>query len=464
MGKGKLGRRGRVFQELFGPDFNPVQLIVIAIDVAKTRPKAAAFDYFGVPLGESFFFTPDQRGIEKVCATADEIANKAGKRFMVFGLENTGHYQEPIVAGLREHNRLVMPINAITTHEERKSLLDYSKTDDLDLYAIAAAVTGGKVTFGRPPEGVQARLRFLTRTRRSCVLERAKAFTDLHTLLDHFWPALQGVPEVVDGKPKLSTIFDLKSDQALAFLRQVKTPAQALALGAEGLARLSLDKRLRLGRRRIGLILQAAELAAKTDESLLALYVEQLDNLLDKIESLGKRIEQLEDQSEEILADTPGVLLLSTPGVGRVTAAEFMAEVGLAIDAYPSASAIIKLAGTNPVPAESGTRRGRMRISKQGNPHLREIVFTIGRNLTELNPNPYFAAFRARLTRLTTNQQRIAVGNKFARVAYAMLTKAELFAPRTWQGPPLANNPLCKLKPQNRAKAQATLERLLRKE
>lgn len=464
MGKGKLGRRGRVFQDLFGPDFNPVQLLIVAVDVAKTQPKAAAFDYFGAPLGESFFFTPDHRGVEKVCAMADEIANRTGKRFMVFGIENTGHYQEPIVAGLREHKRLVMPVNAITTREERKSLLDYSKTDDLDLYAIAAAVAGGKVTFGQPPEGCQARLRFLTRTRRRCVLERAKALTDLHTLLDHFWPALQGVPEVVDGKPKLSPIFELKSHQALAFLRQVKTPAQALALGPEGLTRLSRETHLRLGRHQINLILQAAALAPKTDESLLALYVEQMDNLLDKTESLGKRIEQLEIQSEEILVDTPGVLLLSTPGIGLVTAAEFMAEVGLAVHRYPSASAIIKLAGTNPVPDESGKRRGRMRISRQGNPHLRELVFTMGRNLSELYPNPYFEAFRARLAHLTTNQKRIAVGNKFIRVAYAMLTKTELFAPKTWQGPPLTDDPLRKLKPENRPRAKVTLERLLRKE
>lgn len=463
MGKDKLGRRGRVFQELFGPDFNPVQLMVIAIDVAKTQPKTAAFDYFGTRLGESFFFTPDERGVEKVCAMADEIANRTGKRFVVFGLENTGHYQEPIVTGLRNRHRSVMPINAITTHEERKALLDYSKTDDLDLHAIAAAVTGGKVTFGRPPEGLQAQLRFLTRTRRSCVSERAKAFIDLHTLLDHFWPVLQGVPELVDGKPKLNPVFDLKSDQAITFLQEVKTPAQALALGVEGLARLAREKHLRIGRRRIRLILQAAELAPKTDEALLTLYVEQLNNLLDKIEGLTKRIEQLETQSEEILADTPGVLLLSTPGVGLVTAAEFMAEVGLAIHSYPSAAAIIKLAGTNPVPVESGTRRGPMRISRQGNPRLRELVFTIGKNLTELNSNPYFMTFRARLARLTVNQQRIAVGNKFIRVAYAMLTKAELFAPKTWQGPPLTDDPLRKLKPQNRPKAQATLERLLRK-
>ena len=464
MGKGKLGRRGRLFQDSFGQDFNPAQLTIVAIDVAKTQPKAAIFDYFGTPLCESFFFTPDHRGVEKIRNMADEIANKAGKRFTVFGIENTGHYQEPIVAGLRERNCLVMPINAITTHEERKALLDYSKTDDLDLYAIASAVAGGKVTLGKPPQGCQAQLRFLTRTRRSHVLERAKAYTDLHTLLDHFWPALQGIPEVADGKPKLSPIFDLKSDQALAFLRHVKTPAQALELGAEGLAKLSRDKGLRLGQRRIGLILQAAELAAKTDAPLLALYIEQLDNLLNKIGSLGERIGRLESQSEEILADTPGVLLLSAPGIGQVTAAEFMAEAGLAIHGYPSASAVIKLAGTNPVPDNSGKHCGRMRISKQGSPHLRELVYTIGKNLSELHPNPYFNAFRERLVGLTTNQKRIAVGNKFIRVAYAMLTRGEIFSPKTWLGPPLAVDPLRKLEPKNRAKAKATLARLLRKE
>jgi transposase len=376
---------------------------------------------------------------------------------VVFSFEHTGHYHEPIVALLRERNCTVLPLNSVTTKKERESDLDRSKTDELDVNYIAAAVSAGKVVTDRPMRPEEEELRFLSRQRRSIVQRRANAFVELHVLIDRYWPAFQGIPEVVDGKARVERIFAKTwPDRALRFLQLVSTPAEALALGEAGLRELSRRERLALGTRRIGLVLRAAELAPKVSEPLLKQYVERLRSILASIAELNTRIEPLEDRCQELLAGSRGVLLLTMPQVGAVTAAEYMAEIGFLVPSLHSAAAVIKLAGTNPVPDQSGSRRWMRKISKQGVAHYRTLTYQLGYNLFNGKGNPYFKAFGRRLVRLKPKQIRIAVGNKAHRVIFAMLKNGEVFAPKTWTGPPLTMNPLPKLKScyQERARAQ----------
>jgi transposase len=463
MGKGKLGLRGRLFRDLIGEGFDPNQLLITAIDSAKYQPKAAVFSYFGEMVHSSFFFTPDRHGVEELCQIAEKVLRDTKKQKLIFGVENTGHYQELVVRLLKERNQIVMLINANTTSEERKSFLDYSKTDDLDLYAISSAIAGGKVIYNQGGSDLEAELRFLTRTRRTMVRERSRILIALRITLDHYWAQLQGVPKVVDGKPVIEQIFeDLSAPMFISFLRLLPTPADVLALGTDGLLEFSRKHKLRLGATRVNLIEQAARLAEPVGANLLQFYVQYIKELLDSLERLNRRIESFEAQMEAILVRTCGVLLLSTGQIGVVTAAEFMAEVGLKIDKYSSGSAVIKLAGTNPVPDESAGHKGQMKISDQGNSWLREVVYTIGKNLSEGRyTNPYFVKFRNQLSCRFAKQKRIAVGNKYVRVAFAMLTKGELFNPETWDGPCLTVDPLKKLRASNREVACQTMAEIV---
>ncbi len=461
MGKTRLGRRSRLFRE-FLDGVEPSALLIVAIDVSKFQPKAALFEYFGDIIVEPFFFTPDYRGIDHLCEIAQNALLKTGKKKIIFGVENTGHYQEIIFKLLKEKKQSVLQINAASTHEERKSFLDYSKTDDIDLHAIASAIAGGKVTFTEVPSGLKEELRYLTRTRRFLVRERSKLIVVIRTLLDHYWPYLQGVPEIVDGKTQVKKIFeDLTTPLFLEFIQSISSPKETLALGETGLIQLSKQLNFRFGLERIRLILRSAELSTPLNSIMIEHYVYHVKYHVNGILRFNQEINNLEHQIEQLFCRTRGVLLLSMYQVNVTTAAEFMAEVGLDIDRYHSASAIIKLAGTNPVPNQSAGISGQMCISKQGNPWLREAVSRIGKNLTNGN-NPYFAAFTKHLSCRYAKQKRIAAGNKFIRVAYAMLTKGELFAPKVWQGECLTVDPLGKLSAKNVETARQVLISILR--
>ena len=85
-----------MFREFLG-GVEPSELLIVALDIAKFQPKAAIFEYFGDIIVKPFFFTPDFRGIEMLCSLAQKALLDTGKKQIIFGVENTGHYQENIV-------------------------------------------------------------------------------------------------------------------------------------------------------------------------------------------------------------------------------------------------------------------------------------------------------------------------------------------------------------------------------
>lgn len=274
-------------------------------------------------------------------------------------------------------------------------------------------------------------------------------------------PYIQGIPDIIEGKIKIRKAFeDFTTSFFLSFIKLVPSPKEVLAMGEAGLMQLSQERNLKIGRERILLILDSAKLSQPVSDIMLQHYVYHVKYYADEIIRLNREINRLEDRIEWLLCQTRGLLLLSMQQINVISAAEFMAEVGLDLERYHSASAIIKLAGTNPVPEQSAGHNGQMRISKQGNPWLREIVTRIGKNLSE-GCNPYFVAFTSHLSCRYGKQKRVAAGNKFIRVAYAMITKGELFEPKTWQGETLTVNPLGKLKAKNIEMARKVLNSIL---
>ncbi|WP_428910113.1 transposase [Niallia sp. Krafla_26] len=136
---------------------------------------------------------------------------------------------------------------------------------------------------------------------------------------------------------------------------------------------------------------------------------------------MNGNIKLIEKEIEKELLQTDGRLLLTVPGIGVVTAAEFYSELG-DISQYDNAGQLIKKAGTNPIIIQSGGTQGYYgRISKQGNRHLRFMVYTVGKCLAQHNKDlrPYYEKLKAKGKH--ARKAFIALGNKFIRIAFSML-------------------------------------------
>lgn len=117
--------------------------------------------------------------------------------------------------------------------------------------------------------------------------------------------------------------------------------------------------------------------------------------------------------------------LLAIKGVGSVTIAGFIAEVG-DIRRFKSPKQIQKYAGLELVENSSGKHKGRSRISKRGRKKLRKILYQVMVPLLARNKE-FREIYDYYVTRaknpLKRRQAMIAVSCKLIRVFYVVLTK-----------------------------------------
>ena len=120
-------------------------------------------------------------------------------------------------------------------------------------------------------------------------------------------------------------------------------------------------------------------------------------------------------------------LLTSIPGIGEATATVLMAE--LFAKRYASAKQAVAFAGLAPRIRESGTLRGRTRLSKIGSSRVRKALYFPA--LTAIRHNPTIRAVRSRL-HAAGKPPMVIVGaamRKLIHVAYGVLKSGRAYDP-----------------------------------
>ena len=121
-------------------------------------------------------------------------------------------------------------------------------------------------------------------------------------------------------------------------------------------------------------------------------------------------------------------MLTSIPGIGESTAAILIAE--LFDKRYTSARQAAAFAGLVPRLIESGTRRGRSRLSKIGPGRLRKALYFPA--ITALRFNPTIKSVSTRL-RAAGKPKMVIIGaamRKLIHLAYGVLNSRRAYEPR----------------------------------
>ncbi len=421
------GVKGTKFsQQLRG--VNLEQVLIVAIDAAKLHQKALICNYFGDIIENPFFFSVNESGMKLLYSKIEAAMKITEAERLFLGVEATGHYYEDIVRQLAKHGYIVQILNAYTTSEERSSALNWCKTDDLDLVAIAHAIKSNKATESRLTEGLQRQLRVLTRARRSEIRKRSTLRMEIRVLMDVIWREFQGYAELQNGRAHKVKIFsDLWGKSSLFIMEHYPHPSHILRLGETGLRQLSIQHNLKLRSKAIQKLLYVAKQSLSPDEHVLSPELMLLRMKLRDLRAFDSKIEQLEQIIEQLLLQTDGLFLATVPGIGISMASELYAEIG-DVAHYTNANQLIKKAGTNPIVKQTGGKAGSYgKISKQGNNHLRYVTFLVGKSLClhnqELKP------FYKRLKNLGKHDRAIfiAMGNKMLKIAFALLRKREAY-------------------------------------
>jgi len=126
-----------------------------------------------------------------------------------------------------------------------------------------------------------------------------------------------------------------------------------------------------------------------------------VEDITNHLKELSNRIKALQKTIFQVIADTPELkaqfnLLLTIPGIGKLTAARLLAEMG-DIACFEDAPQLAAYAGLNPKGFRSGSSvHKKTRISKEGRALLRHILYMPA--IVACKHNPIIRAFCDRLT------------------------------------------------------------------
>lgn len=238
------------------------------------------------------------------------------------------------------------------------------KTDQKDPKTIAKLVTEGRYSFPYIPEGIYAELREAISVRDQIVKALNATSNRIQRWLKIYFPEYLEVYKVFD------------SVSGLAVLKKAPLPKDVIELGVDGIVNLWREKKLRVVGKKRALILVAA---AKRSIGLAGGNCARLDLQL-LLEDYSEKKEQLDRITTALQEETlkvPNVeKLLAVKGVGIITVAGFLAEVG-DIGRFTSPKQIQKLAGLKPKENSFGKHKGRSSISKRGRRKLRSDIVNI---------------------------------------------------------------------------------------
>lgn len=389
--------------------------LVVGADIAKKIHVARAVDFRGIELGKDCVFHNDQEGLTKLATWMKELGQAHGKTDIVFGIEPTGHYWFPLAAFLQEQGIQVVVVNPHHVNKT-KELEDNSQTksDYKDAKVIADLIRNGKYSEPKLPTKEYADLRILMNLREKVSASLAQVKGRIGNWFDRFFPEYASVFKDWDGKASLMT------------MRTFPLPADIVAKGARDvLAHWKTDVKRGVGIKRAEKLLAAASASIGLTEGTVAARIE-LSTLLGQFDLFHEQLEAIMTKVMQILENIPGAAqMLTVPGVGAITVAGFLAEVG-DLNNYDHGQQIIRLAGLNLKENSSGKRKGKTGISKRGRSRLRALLFRAV--MPMVAKNEAFQALHKHYTTRSQNplkkkQSLIALCGKLIRVLHTLGTK-----------------------------------------
>ncbi len=396
------------------------KVIIIGVDIAKKKNLARFINEDGIELCKKVKFKNDQGGMFKLIRKVEAIQRDYNPERFIIGMEPTGHYWEPLayfLKGYPIHQVFVNPY-----HVQRiKEMEDNSpgKDDKKDAILIARLIKEGRFFKMYLPEGIYRDLRNLSyqRQQERKILNNAK--NRLTAQLDRYFPEFKVVLKNLAGKtakhlmknyPLPSDINQLSEDELTTEIKKAS------------------NNRLGFNKARL-LKTKAKESIGLKDGQESARY--RMKKCLDELEFCQQQITQTEKELEQLLFKTNcAESLLSIPGVGTVTAARFLGEIG-DITRFTSPKQIIKLAGYNLKTSSSGERRGETMITKRGRSELRNLLYQSA--LVVVSKNQQFKALYVHLISRPKNplkkkQALIAIACKLARIMFGVARKNERYS------------------------------------
>ena len=391
---------------------------IVGIDIAKNVHWAGIILPNGKEIKKSFSFHNNRKGFESLVETVKNVLIMLNLKKAIVGMEPTGHYWKSCARYLKKIDWIkVVTVNPF--HVKNAKEFDdncQTKNDKKDCMTIARLIKDARFFEPYLPEGIWAELRNLSNTRAELVRKQNAVKCRLVAIIDEYFPEYTKV---------FKNVLSRTSEE---ILKESPFPEDIKSIGKEELLK-HIKKTVKRGysKKQVEKIYELANESIGTTEGIEGAKF-QLNMYMEEAKLLDKQIKMTEQELERQLKETGFYeSLISIQGIGIVSAATFVGEVG-DINRFDSYEQIRRYAGLNLVENSSGNHKGKTTISKRGRSLLRSILYRMA--FTMVNKNKEIKELYKYLTTRKENQLKkkqaiVAVIGKILQIIYAVVTKNE---------------------------------------
>lgn len=388
-------------------------MYIVGIDIGKNNHEATIIDESGAIICKSLKFANSHNGANKLI---EYITKNIGSSEVIFGLEATGHYWLSLYSFLFEKGYTINVINPIQSDSFRNLYIRQTKNDTVDSFIIAEVIRFGRFTTTQLANDKLLSLRQLCRYRLSLVDSVSELKCRIITVLDQVFPEYEKL------------FSDTWGTSSKALLEKYQTPEDILKLDISELANfLKTHSRGQLGHAKAEKIKEAAQntFGIKIAQSAFKF---QLKQLIDQVLFIENQIKSL-DEEIAFYYNQFDCHLTSIPGIGSVTAAIILSEIG-DVTRFKNASSLVAYAGIDPTVKQSGQfLANNNKMSKRGSPYLRRALFLAASTCTlhESPLNDYYNKKRSQGKHHLTAVG--AVAHKLTHIVFAIMRDNKDYKP-----------------------------------
>jgi transposase len=383
----------------------------VGIDIASEEHMVSIVDGESAVVVKPTAFTEDAAGYEKLLGVLGKPEE------CLIAMEATGHYWQNLFAVLAAQGYGVALLNPLRTRRFAEGDLERTKTDAIDALGIARFTAQKRPPATRLPEVATQELRELVRLRDRLVQDLGDRVRQLHRIVD------LGFPELTRH------VHTLDSELATAILREYPTAAAFVSASPHRLAKLKYDGVHKVGRPLADALITAAKVSVGQHHA--EAYRVQARYACEDIDVLRRRIRQVSGDIQRSL-DTHevGTLLTTIDGIGPLTAARIVAELGNPAD-FRDGAALASYVGVVPALKHSGKHTpARAGLTPVGHAQLRAKLWMP--TLTAVRKNPWLRAYYQRLRKAgkLPKVALIAAMRKLLHAIYSVAKNRRPFVPQ----------------------------------
>lgn len=337
---------------------------VLSIDVSKSTSYAATFLSYEKPHRKPFSFSHSPSDMQNLVSCLKSLEEITSIKPNVV-LEATGNFSKPLVEFFENEGYHVITLNPLQTHQQKKKSIRKVKTDPIDANRIAQVYYLSDFKIPSKISNTVLDLRNLCRQYEGFNTLYTEAQLRFRSTLDLVFPNYDKVFSHLCCKTSLTLISNFPTPKA------VLTAPKADLIAALKVSRLGdtwsnekVDKLISAAKESLPIV--------SSQESYLRILKDYIEILL----THQRILTQLRDQILQWASlQSDYELLCSIPGVGPLTAATILGEIG-DICNFPSSKQLVAFAGLDPSVYQSGKFTSRNnKISKRGSTYLRKALY-----------------------------------------------------------------------------------------